>query len=45
MLSYLNSFFNIFINCDAPRDYQITIQDPATEIFEGMIDLYDLICF
>jgi cytochrome c oxidase subunit 2 len=45
MLSYLNSFFNIFVNCDAPRDYQITIQDPATEIFEGMIDLYDLICF
>lgn len=45
MLSYLNFFLNIFITCDAAKEYQMTIQDPATEIFEGMIDLYDLICF
>lgn len=45
MFSYLNFFFNIITSCDAPREYQMTIQDPATDIFEGMIDLYDLICF
>jgi cytochrome c oxidase subunit 2 len=40
-----NYFFSFFINCDAPQAWRMTTQDPATEIFEGMLDLYDLICF
>lgn len=40
------SFFFHFISfCDAAEPYQMLIQDPATEVLEWMIDLYDLICF
>ncbi len=35
----------MFIFCDIPEPYQKTIQDPATETLEWMIDFYDLICF
>lgn len=45
MFLNLSYCFSFFVSCDAPRPYQMIIQDPATEIFEGMIDLYDLICF
>jgi heme/copper-type cytochrome/quinol oxidase subunit 2 len=31
--------------CDSPDYFQVTIQDPATDILEWMIDVYDLICF
>lgn len=31
--------------CDIPQHYQCTTQDPATNILEWMINLYDLICF
>jgi cytochrome c oxidase subunit 2 len=40
--NYISSFF---LFCDAPEAWRMTTQDPATDIFEGMIDLYDLICF
>jgi cytochrome c oxidase subunit 2 len=42
---FLIYFFNIFSFCDAPNLYQMTVQDPATEIFESMINFYDLLCF
>lgn len=53
MLFFLDLFFNFFVSiyfyvylfCDVPEHYQMTIQDPATNILEWMIDLYDLICF
>ena len=35
----------LFSFCDAPQHYQCTIQDPATNVLEWMIDLYDLLCF
>lgn len=35
----------LFLYCDAAKPYQLTIQDPATAILEGMIDFYDLLCF
>lgn len=39
-------FFYFFITfCDSPDYFQVTIQDPATDILEWMIDVYDLICF
>jgi cytochrome c oxidase subunit 2 len=41
----MNFFFHFFSLCDAPEPYQMVIQDPATEVLEWMIDLYDLICF
>lgn len=34
-----------YVFCDAPKPYQMVIQDPATDILEGMIDFYDFICF
>jgi len=45
LLHLFNYCFNIFAICDAPQAYQVSIQDPATDVFEGMVDLYDLICF
>lgn len=37
---------NAFIAfCDAPKAFQMTIQDPATNSMEGMIDFYDFLCF
>jgi len=41
----MNFFFHFFSFCDAAEPYQMVIQDPATEVLEWMIDLYDLICF
>ncbi len=41
----MNFFFQFFSFCDAPEPFQMSIQDPATEVLEWMIDLYDLICF
>lgn len=41
----MNFFFNFFSFCDAAEPYQMVIQDPATEVLEWMIDLYDLLCF
>lgn len=39
-------YFNFFLSfCDVPEHFQVTIQDPATDVLEWMIDLYDLICF
>jgi cytochrome c oxidase subunit 2 len=38
-------FINFFSFCDAPQSFQMTIQDPATEVLEWMIDLHDLLCF
>lgn len=42
---FLSFIFNFLALCDAPEAYQMVIQDPATEVLEWMIDLYDLICF
>lgn len=42
----LFAFLSFFLSfCDVPERYQMTIQDPATDVLEWMIDLYDLICF
>jgi cytochrome c oxidase subunit 2 len=43
----INNFTTFFLRtgCDAPYLGQITTQDPATDIFEGMVNLYDLLCF
>lgn len=44
-LDIATKFFNV-TNFDAPRDLQITLQDPASPIMEGIIDLHhDLFFF
>lgn len=43
LISYF--IFSLQIFCDIPQHYQCTTQDPATNILEWMINLYDLICF
>lgn len=40
---FFDSAFIAF--CDAPKAFQMTIQDPATDSMEGMIDFYDFLCF
>ena len=40
ILSY-SFFFGLF--CDAASNYQISMQDPATQCLEWMADFYDLI--
>lgn len=44
-MCFFNYLFSFFVACDAPKPWNIATQDPATEIFEGMLDLHDLICF
>lgn len=42
---FFNYIYSFFLLCDAPQKAGFTTQDPATEIFESMVDFYDLICF
>jgi len=43
----LNSscFATIFSHCDSPQSWQMTLQDPATPIMEGMFDFHNYLMF
>jgi heme/copper-type cytochrome/quinol oxidase subunit 2 len=40
MLNFIN-----FICCDAPKNWQVTIQDPASPALEGMITFHEYLIF